>query len=192
MNLMLNSSRVLPLLLKWGIFWVLAFFLIAMPGCGSSPKYKQVENNGATETPRFPEGEKSFSNHSTAAKTGSPKAPARLLLYTIYFDLGSAALNALAKENLAENAKTLQAHLDLEVLIEGHSDERGTPAHNYNLAAKRAQAVKAYLVRLGVNPARLTTVSFGATQPLDWRGNQEAWARNRRVEFKIRSAAASF
>jgi peptidoglycan-associated lipoprotein len=151
----------------------------------------QTEDDNSSDALLFPANSKSASNNSTEEMRDLQNASGRLLLYTIYFDFGSTVLNALAKENLAENAKVLKANPELNIVIEGHSDERGTSARNYDLADKRANAVKDYLIMRGVNPARFTTVSFGATRPLDLRRNEEAWARNRRVEFKIRSTGHS-
>jgi peptidoglycan-associated lipoprotein len=79
---------------------------------------------------------------------------------------------------LAENEKT-------SVLIEGHCDERGTNEYNMALGEQRALAARRYLVGLGVDASRLSTISYGEERPLDPRSNEEAWAKNRRAHFTI-------
>jgi len=69
--------------------------------------------------------------------------------------------------------------------IEGHCDERGTIEYNLALGERRANSVKNYLVNYGIDPNRLTTISYGEERPKDPRHNEEAWAKNRRVEFVI-------
>ena len=69
------------------------------------------------------------------------------------------------------------------VTIEGHCDERGTSAYNLALGEKRANAAKEYLVALGVNAARVSTVSYGKERPFDDGHDESAWAKNRRAHF---------
>jgi peptidoglycan-associated lipoprotein len=71
------------------------------------------------------------------------------------------------------------------VTISGHCDERGTVEYNIALGDRRAQAAKEYLVRLGLDPARAKTISYGSARPIDPGHNESAWARNRRDEFQI-------
>ena len=104
----------------------------------------------------------------------------------VYFDYDSAVLNSSAKASLEFKIRWLRDHSDvIGVRIDGHCDERGTPAYNLALGERRAQAVKTYLVEKGVAMARLDTRSFGESQPLDTRHIEEAWAKNRRVSFLI-------
>ena len=65
-------------------------------------------------------------------------------------------------------------------------DERGTDEYNLALGASRAQSAKRYLVSLGVGEDRFQTVSYGEAQPADRESNEEAWAYNRRAEFRLR------
>jgi peptidoglycan-associated lipoprotein len=71
-------------------------------------------------------------------------------------------------------------------MIEGHCDERGTVEYNLALGDKRAKAAKDYLISLGVNPAQISTISYGKERPFDSGHSEEAWARNRRAEFARR------
>jgi peptidoglycan-associated lipoprotein len=74
---------------------------------------------------------------------------------------------------------------DATVTIEGHCDERGTNAYNMALGQRRADAAKDFLVNLGVDATRLTTISYGEEQPVDYGHNEEAWAKNRRDHFVL-------
>src|SRR3546814_1813584 len=74
-------------------------------------------------------------------------------------------------------------------LIEGHADERGTREYNLALGDRRANAVRDYLVALGTNPARLSTVSYGEERPAVLGSNDSAWAQNRRGVFVVNCGA---
>jgi peptidoglycan-associated lipoprotein len=74
---------------------------------------------------------------------------------------------------------------DSRVLIEGHCDERGTNEYNMALGEQRALAARRYLVSLGVDPDRLTTISYGEERPLAIGSNESAWAENRRAHFAV-------
>jgi len=72
-----------------------------------------------------------------------------------------------------------------KLTLEGHCDERGTIEYNLALGEKRAEAVKNLLVKAGVNQDRIKTISYGKEMPVDPGHTEEAWAKNRRVHFKI-------
>jgi peptidoglycan-associated lipoprotein len=104
----------------------------------------------------------------------------------IYFDFDSAVLRSDAMETLRTKAQWLEENAAIDMLvIEGHCDERGTDAYNMALGAQRADAVKQYLIDLGLTSERLQTQSYGEERPLDPGHNEEAWAKNRRAAFVI-------
>jgi len=106
-----------------------------------------------------------------------------------FFAYDSAELSAPAKFVLDGWGEKLSENSLLQLSIEGHCDERGSDTYNLKLGIKRAQAVKEYLVRKGIEGSRLHTVSFGKRRPLA-RGQSEAsFAQNRRFELKEVSAA---
>ncbi len=72
------------------------------------------------------------------------------------------------------------------VLIEGHCDERGTNEYNLALGDRRANSAKTYLTQLGIDGARIYTISYGEERPLDPGHSEAAWVKNRRGEFKIK------
>jgi peptidoglycan-associated lipoprotein len=86
---------------------------------------------------------------------------------------------------LKEKAAWLQDRPEVDVLIEGHCDERGTNEYNLALGERRAQSAKVFLVNMGIASSRLTTVSYGEERPLDPGHDEAAWAKNRRAQFVI-------
>jgi peptidoglycan-associated lipoprotein len=88
---------------------------------------------------------------------------------------------------LQENAKVLVAGLsDKSIVIEGHSDERGTESYNMVLGERRASAVKEFLVHLGVSKDKIQVVSYGKEKPFCAGQNEQCWQENRRGHFVLR------
>jgi len=114
-------------------------------------------------------------------------APLRTALRDIYFEFDRWEITAEARRTLEQLATALKGFPSLALRVEGHADERGTTEYNLALAARRAQAARDYLVSLGIDPARLETVSFGEERPLDPGKTEQAWALNRRAHFGVKS-----
>lgn len=104
----------------------------------------------------------------------------------IYFEFDSSALLAEAQELLTQKAQWLRNNASVEVIIEGHTDSRGTGEYNLALGDRRAESTKNFLIDLGIEPSRLTTVSYGEERPVDPGENEAAWALNRRAHFVVR------
>jgi peptidoglycan-associated lipoprotein len=109
-------------------------------------------------------------------------APAGLEHGTVYFDFDSAVLRADTAATLKKNAATMRAAPDAIVTLEGHCDERGSEEYNLALGERRAEAVRTYLVDLGIPSSRLRVVSFGEAKPAVMGHDESAWKWNRRVE----------
>ena len=106
-------------------------------------------------------------------------------LSTIYFDYDSSSVREDQRSAMDENARKLREYQPEDmVVVEGHSDERGTIEYNLALGEQRAQAVKAYLVDAGVAESRIETVSLGEERPAVTGSDESTWAQNRRVELK--------
>jgi len=103
----------------------------------------------------------------------------------IHFEYDKSRLLPEAKAILKNKAKWLLANPTVNVIIEGHCDDRGTNEYNMALGDRRAQSAKSYLVDLGVPSRRLTTISYGEEKPLAFGQNESAWAKNRRAQFVI-------
>jgi peptidoglycan-associated lipoprotein len=103
----------------------------------------------------------------------------------IYFEFDSSVLLPQTRDVLTRKADWLRESPNASIIIEGHCDERGTNAYNIALGDRRAESTKAYLVDLGIDELRLTTISYGEERPVDPGHNEEAWAKNRRVHFVV-------
>ncbi len=110
----------------------------------------------------------------------------RARLYGILFDVDKATIRSESLPTLDEVVRLLATEPDWRLLIEGHTDSTGSPAHNRTLSEARAAAVKAYLVSRGVEEARLTTAGLGAERPVADNATELGRAQNRRVEFARR------
>lgn len=104
----------------------------------------------------------------------------------IYFEFDQYILSDTAKQNLNKKAKWLQTFPSAKALIEGHCDERGSAEYNLALGQKRADAAMKYLVSLGINANRISTISYGKEKPLDPGHTEAAWAKNRRAHFVLK------
>jgi peptidoglycan-associated lipoprotein len=100
-----------------------------------------------------------------------------------YFDYDKADIRADAKDALGRTAEFFRNYPQLRVTIEGHCDERGSTEYNLALGDRRANAVKQYLVGLGISADRLTTVSYGKEKPFCMESNETCWQENRRGHF---------
>jgi peptidoglycan-associated lipoprotein len=107
----------------------------------------------------------------------------------VYFDFDQASIRADAGPILDAQSGWLRRYPDVRVRIEGNCDERGTREYNFALGARRADAVRQYLVAHGVAPGRITTLSYGKEQPVDGGHDDAAWAKNRNAHTAIAEGA---
>jgi peptidoglycan-associated lipoprotein len=106
-------------------------------------------------------------------------------LQDAYFDYDQADLRDDARTALAANAEWLKKFPSIQLLVEGHCDERGTNEYNLALADRRANAAKEYLASLGVDGSRVRTVSYGEERPFCNESAESCWQQNRRGHFVI-------
>ena len=116
---------------------------------------------------------------------GMSDALADCLGATVYFDLDSYRLDASASDALGGLAPCL-AELGQALVIEGHTDERGTSDYNLALGQRRAEAVARYLASYGISKSLIKTVSYGEEQPAEYGHGEGSWSANRRVELTVR------
>ncbi|MDH3519552.1 MAG: peptidoglycan-associated lipoprotein Pal [Myxococcales bacterium] len=145
--------------------------VLGLMACASKPKPAPAPDTGSE-----------WSEAPTPAKPAPTPPSAKVNLQTVYFDFDRAEIREDARPVLRGNAKTLSS-LTGNVTIEGHCDERGSAEYNLALGERRANAVKRYLVDLGVSSARLRTVSFGEERPAVQGHDESAWRYNRRADF---------
>jgi peptidoglycan-associated lipoprotein len=123
--------------------------------------------------------------------TETPAAPADsgynadLKTTPIYFGFDDYTLTSEAQSTLTAMAEGMKASKSAVIQIEGHCDERGTVEYNLALGERRAQSVKNFLTQLGVEAARLSTISYGEEKPVSQGHAEDSWAKNRRAEFVV-------
>lgn len=103
----------------------------------------------------------------------------------IYFAFDKYNIDAAAQEVLMRKAEFLKENPNIYFTIEGHTDERGTNEYNLGLGERRAESTKSFLVDLGIEAYRISTVSYGEERPLCMEQTEECWAKNRRAAFVI-------
>ncbi len=111
-----------------------------------------------------------------------PPAPAAVL-QDIYFDVNKADIRADAAETLRKNVQWFKQNPGKKVRVEGNTDIRGTEKYNMGLGQRRADAAKAFLIKLGIDGALLQAVTYGETKPVCSEKDEECWAKGRRVHF---------
>jgi peptidoglycan-associated lipoprotein len=137
-------------------------------------------------TPQPVAEEKPVEKPKEAPPPPAPKAPDMTVMQEdIYFEFDKSTLTPTAQDNLLRKAEWLRQNSDATITIEGNCDERGTEEYNLALGDRRAESAKAFLVDLGINSARISTISYGEERPVDPRHNEEAWAKNRRDHFVV-------
>jgi peptidoglycan-associated lipoprotein len=110
---------------------------------------------------------------------------------TVHFALDKYNIDASDQGLLNRQAQWLNRYPSVRVTIEGNCDERGTREYNLALGARRANAVKEYLVSQGVSADRVDTISYGKERPICTESNESCWAQNRRAVTAITSGANS-
>ena len=103
----------------------------------------------------------------------------------VYFTKGRYSLSSGAQEILKRKATWLSKNSDLRVIIEGHTNNRGSKEYNFALGDRRAGAVKSFLIRHGVESPRLIAVSYGNERPIDKSKTEKGKEKNRRVHFVV-------
>jgi peptidoglycan-associated lipoprotein len=182
-------------------YFLSAFVMLSVTSCAPSaskpdlaaaPGGSSAAKSGAGQTTG--EGARGTTRESDAARSGSldqlregksPVTPASSPLKDVYFEFDRYDLRADARDTLKANAEWLKNNPSARVEIEGHCDERGTNEYNLALGAKRSQAVKDYLVTLGVSTERLSTISYGEEIPVCKDPSDECRGKNRRARFVV-------
>jgi peptidoglycan-associated lipoprotein len=104
----------------------------------------------------------------------------------VFFDFDRSNIRADQRPVLQRQSEWMGRYPEVRVQVEGHTDERGTREYNLALGQRRANAARDVLVAGGVNPARVSTISFGKDQPAALGSDESAWAQNRRAVTVVR------
>lgn len=142
------------------------------------------ENERAEET-EIKEAEIKETPRTEAEEREFQAAKIKFMYEDIYFKRGSYRLQPEARLILERKAEFLKKYPEISVIIEGHTDERGSRETNIAFGDRRAGAVKSFLIREGIERYRLIPVSFGRERPIDTGKSEKARAKNRRVHFVI-------
>lgn len=154
----------------------LALFLV---GCSSSEQAESEPMVDMGEDMPMDEGDQDLMiNSDSDSGNAGP-------LVTVNFAYNSSALDDMARASLEENANFLKENPSVTVQIEGHCDERGGVQYNLALGERRANAVRDYLVAMGVPYDSLSTISLGKERPLAFGHDESAWSQNRRANFVV-------
>ena len=163
-------------------FFISIFMILFVAACATTPK-DSADSSGSGSSSS---GSDVSSEGTITETTGSgivSGSQEDLIVNVgdrVFFGYDSSDLDSDALELLQDQVAWLKQNSDVTVTIEGHCDERGTREYNLALGEKRAQAVKNYLIGLGINPDRVSTISYGKERPAVVGSNDGAWAQNRR------------
>ncbi|MEW5702649.1 MAG: peptidoglycan-associated lipoprotein Pal [Candidatus Zixiibacteriota bacterium] len=170
---------------KPAILAMLAVSLLVIGGCGGGgPKGELGEGRqagGPGTGTQEGTGEGGAGDRGDVTSLG-----ANYGLKPVYFDFDKYNLREDARVTLDADADILRTNGDLRIVIEGHCDERGTDEYNIALGDRRAKAVQDYLVRLGIDAARISTISYGEERPVSLGHDEDSWRLNRRGEFVVK------
>jgi len=171
---------------KFLTFVAVAFFLAA---CGTAAQDSGGAAGGGSTTSTAPQSTTSSTAPSATTIPGpTPGTQEHLVVNVgdrVFFDFDKSDLKPEARRTVEAVAVWMSSYPATTVTIEGHADERGTREYNLALGERRANAVYDYLVALGVDPNRLSTISYGKERPAVLGSNEQAWAQNRRAVFVV-------
>ncbi len=169
-----------------------------LAGCASGVKLNETAPvESRTPTPVGADAAAAGSGASSGAAPQSSVATVNLtqpgnsaaqeqIARVVYFDFDSFVVKDEFRPVVEGNARRLSADKQRHLVVEGHTDERGSREYNLALGQKRAEAVVRNLALLGVTPSQVEAVSFGEERPAVQGNDEAAWAKNRRAELKDR------
>lgn len=163
-----------------------------------SPETAQAAGNGSAEMPsqeakhrqeaeteRLRQLERDRLKKEEVANIAAANSLTPENLTKVFFDFDRYEIKKDFRAPLEHDASTINNHAGTKVVVEGYCDERGSDEYNLALGERRATAVKKYLVSLGVNKGQLHTISYGEERPANDGHDENAWSRNRRVQFSL-------
>jgi peptidoglycan-associated lipoprotein len=174
-------------IVRGGLF---ALAVAGLAACASNPK-------PAPAAPPAPAPEPSLrgaptppvESQSTAPLPGSEQDFVINAGDRVYFDFDQYAIRPDASPVLDAQAAWLTRYRSVRIRVEGNCDERGTREYNFGLGARRAQAVRDYLVSRGIDPTRIDVISYGKERPIDAGTGDTAWSHNRNGHSQITTGA---
>jgi len=138
---------------------------------------EELPTNSVLDANDKPQGGASFAETKTL--------DAAAIFAPVHFAYDSFVVPPTETSKIEQVGQFLLENSDRVVIVDGHCDERGSNEYNLSLGEQRAQAVRTYIINLGIDAGRVQTRSFGKEKPLDPGHSESAWAKNRRGEFAI-------
>ncbi len=171
----------------------------------SKKEYSVITNNNGKAQILLPKGDtyqvkyKDFSEAVDYSQFEVPNKPGKytftvnmkyepsktFTLNNVYFDVDKATIKPQSYKQLDELVELMKLKKGMEIEIAGHTDNTGSEAHNKVLSQERAEAIKKYLVKKGINPKRIKAVGYGASEPIATNDTPEGRAKNRRIEVRV-------
>ena len=162
---------------------MICIFIAAMIGNVACSKKQTAPNYVDESAPELEETDLG-AGEFTAIDPNDPVLSA--VFKNILFDYDQFSLTPQARATLDGIAEWMKNNPRKMLMIEGHCDDRGTNEYNLALGDRRANSAKTYLAQLGVDSARIYTISYGEERPIATGRTEAAWAQNRRGEFKLK------
>jgi peptidoglycan-associated lipoprotein len=165
--IILKGFTIMNIFVKYGSVLSCVFLLAACetPGEGTDVGDTGAAN-GAGQSGVYPGSEASFVENAGDR---------------VFFETNSSVVTSEGRATIERQAKWLAENSMVNVVIEGHADERGTREYNLALGERRANAAKDVLIASGVNASRITTITYGKERPAVLGSNEQAWSQNRRA-----------
>ena len=165
---------------------MVVFASALLAACGSDESSRPASGATTGTTGTTGSSQPSVTSQSVAGPTAGSQED--LLVNVgdrVFFGYDRSDLTPQSQQTIEALAAWLGQYPQVTVTIEGHADERGTRDYNLALGERRATAVRDYLIALGTNANRLSTISYGKERPAVLGSNEDAWAQNRRSVFVV-------
>jgi peptidoglycan-associated lipoprotein len=170
---------------RWYVV-ILMLLGLGLFACGKKMVKPTTEPETSAKVKIAPGQQEDEDNEKTELEARGKKFKQIAQLKNVYFDFDKYDLKPETRTILIKNAEWLLSNREVEILIAGHCDERGTVEYNLALGDKRAKVVRDYYYRLGIPYNRMATISYGKEKPLNPGHNEESWTKNRRAETLIK------
>lgn len=180
------------------LVFILLISLVLVTGCSKkyakTPEVKETESKSVQlETDRTDEKAEVVKDITVPEEQDiqdsslpvSAKGDDLFMANDVLFDYDKYTIREDARAGLNTAASYLRNKSQVNIVIEGHCDERGTNEYNLALGEKRAKAVKNYFAALGVSPSRISNITYGEEKPVCTEQNDNCWQKNRRARIVV-------